>query len=527
MVERNNLHTDQNDIIGRLALVPVPGGWAPAHLARQLQQSDAALSGSRITGSDRECGATRNDGTQPVVREGRVVNSARDQIAPTTVEAESRPASAGDPDDQPPLRAAAGPATEAGPQPPDCTQRQQWNSWTWQMRNRIRSFSDLTARYPGLRVTDSMLAAEACFPLAITPYYASLIRRLEAADPIYRMSVPDGQELNDPPFLADDPLSEDADMPVPGLVHRYRDRALLICTTACGSYCRHCTRKRVAGQSETCLTSIRLAQATEYLSVHPEIHDVILSGGDPLTMKTAALERILKAIRQVPHIDVIRIGSRTPVVLPMRITSELTDMLKRYHPVYINTHFNHPVELTPDAEEACRRLADAGVVLGNQTVLLRGVNDSAPLLADLFRRLVRVRVRPYYLFQCDLVRGVEHFRTPLAKGIEIMEYLRGRLSGLAIPSFVVDTPGGGGKLPLLPTYAISHSPTHTVLRNYEGRLVSYPEPQADWPAEADGAAAPATPYGVWGLATGRSSAAPRKARRAASRRPWHSSPPSP
>ncbi len=373
--------------------------------------------------------------------------------------------------------------------------------WRWQLRHRIRSTAALKERFPGLRVSSHMTAAEHRFPLAITPYYASLIRDLDPCDPVFAMCVPDARETADPPFLTDDPLAEDEDMPVPGLVHRYGDRALLLATTACAAYCRHCTRKRVAGQTETCISRSRLAQAIDYLGVHPEIHDVIISGGDPFTMSTAALERVIRAVREVPSVEIIRIGTRTPVVLPMRITAELVRMLRRYHPVYVNVHFNHPVELTADAGAACERLADAGIPVGNQTVLLRGVNDSGPLLADLFRRLVRVRVRPYYLFQCDLVRGVEHFRTPLSKGVEIMEYLRGRLSGLAIPTFVVDAPHGGGKIPILPNYIVSTSPTHTVLRNYAGELVSYPEPRGELDrvfSVAPGAAA----EGVWGLACG-------------------------
>lgn len=354
-----------------------------------------------------------------------------------------------------------------------------WDDWRWQLQNRVRSVAALKRRFPSRRVSNRMAAAARQFPLAITPYYASLIRSLDPSDPVFAMCVPDARETADPPFLTDDPLGEDADMPVPGLVHRYGDRALLLATTACAAYCRHCTRKRVAGQTETCVSRTRLAQATDYLAVHPEIHDVIISGGDPFTMTTAALERVIRAIREVPSVEIIRIGTRTPVVLPMRVTDELVQMLRRYHPIYVNMHFNHPVELTPDAGAACERLADAGIPLGNQTVLLRGVNDSGPLLADLFRRLVRVRVRPYYLFQCDLVRGVEHFRTPLTKGVEIMEYLRGRLSGLAIPTFVVDAPHGGGKIPILPNYIVSTSPTHTVLRNYAGELVSYPEPRSE------------------------------------------------
>lgn len=376
-----------------------------------------------------------------------------------------------------------------------------WDDWTWQMRNRIRSIAALKRRFPSLKTSSAMAAAAERFPLAITPYYASLIRRLDVSDPVYSMCIPDGKETVESSLLADDPLGEDDNMPVPGLIHRYGDRALLLATTGCAAYCRHCTRKRVAGQTEVCISAVRLAQATDYLSMHPEIRDVIVSGGDPLTLKTGALERVIRAIREVPSVDIIRIGTRVPVVLPMRITEELVGMLRRYHPLYVNTHFNHPAELTPDAETACERLADAGIPMGNQTVLLRGVNDRPRLLGDLFRRLLRVRVRPYYLFQCDLVRGIEHFRTPLSRGIEIMEYLRGRMSGLAIPSFVVDAPYGGGKIPLLPNYVVSTSPSHTVLRNFAGDLVSYPEPRGN--ADAGFCEDAQSPEGgVWALASG-------------------------
>jgi len=360
--------------------------------------------------------------------------------------------------------------------------------WRWQMRNRIRNVAALRQLFPSLGDASGIAEAAKKFPLAITPYYASLIRRADASDPIFRMAVPAALELADSPFLCDDPLEEEEDMPVPGLVHRYADRALLLTTTTCSTYCRHCTRKRVAGMHESTITAGRLAQAVAYLRAHPEIRDVILSGGDPLTMATEALERILAAVRGVASVEIIRIGTRTPVVLPQRITDDLVGMLRKYHPIWINTHFNHPNELTPQSAEACARLVDAGIPLGNQSVLLRGVNDCPQVMEELLRGLVRMRVRPYYLFQCDLVRGVEHFRTPLARGIEIMEYLRGRVSGLAIPQFVVDAPHGGGKIPVLPTYVVSTSPTHTVLRNLEGMLVSYPEPYA-------------TP-GVWDLAGG-------------------------
>jgi lysine 2,3-aminomutase len=369
------------------------------------------------------------------------------------------------------------------------------------MRNRIRSLAQLQEFFPELAVSEGMAAAAQKFPIAIPPYYASLIRRAEVGDPVFLMCVAQAQELFDPPCLKEDPLAEEEDMPVPGLVHRYPDRALLLATSTCASYCRHCTRKRVAGDRQSILSTYRLRQATEYLSAHPEIRDVIISGGDPFTMSTEALERVVAAIRAIPHVEVIRIGTRTPVVLPMRITDRLVRMLRRYHPIYVNTHFNHPVELTPESCAACTRLVDAGIPVGNQTVLLRGVNDRPQVLEELFRGLVRNRVRPYYLFQCDLVRGVEHFRTPLARGIEIMEYLRGRVSGLAIPTFVVDAPHGGGKIPILPNYVVSLSPTHTVFRNFEGMIVSYPEP-CDPFAGVEPESQPARANGVWDLACG-------------------------
>ena len=375
-----------------------------------------------------------------------------------------------------------------------------WDDWRWQMRNRIRTVPQLRECFPTVPISPGLVQAAQRFPLAITPYYASLVRRLDEADPVFRMCVPQMQELCDPAFLEDDPLEEDRNMPVPGLVHRYADRALLIATTTCASYCRHCTRKRVAGIRESSISSARLRQVTAYVSAHPEITDVIVSGGDPLTMSTEALERVLVALRGVASVQIVRIGTRAPVVMPMRITDELTSMLRKYHPLWVNTHFNHPVELTDEAAGACARLADAGIPLGNQSVLLRGVNDDPRVMEGLCHGLLRMRVRPYYLFQCDLVRGVEHFRTPLSRGIEIMEYLRGRLSGLAIPTFVVDAPQGGGKIPLLPNYVVSVSPTHTVLRNFEGMLITCPEPgSASEGPEAGGDSAP----GVWELATGR------------------------
>lgn len=377
-----------------------------------------------------------------------------------------------------------------------------WNDWKWQMKQRIRTLDQLALYLPALN-HQPLVNVILKYPMAITPYYASLIQRPDAPDPIYRMCVPQINELNNPGCLSEDPLEENEDMPVPGLVHRYPDRALLIVTTTCASYCRHCTRKRVAGTRESSISPRRLQQVVDYLSAHPEICDVIISGGDPLTMPTNAIEAVLSALRSIGSVQIIRIGTRVPVVLPMRITDELTEMLRKYHPLWINTHFNHPNELTAESASACAKLADAGIPLGNQTVLLKDVNDSPEIIEQLCRSLVRMRVRPYYLYQCDLVRGVEHFRTPLSKGIEIMEYLRGRVSGLAIPNFVVDAPHGGGKIPVMPNYVVSLSPTHTVLRNYEGLLVNYPEPGVD--GTADSQRKQEQPVGVWELASGKAS----------------------
>ena len=365
-----------------------------------------------------------------------------------------------------------------------------WLDWRWQMRNRIRSPARLASWLGWCRYPDGIEEAIERFPMAITPYYASLIERADISDPIYAMAVPQGAELYDPPYLRDDPLEEDGFMPVPNLVHRYPDRALLLVTSTCATYCRHCTRKRMAGQRETTLSARGLQRALDYLRRHEEIRDIIVSGGDPLTLPTGALEKVLQALRSVPSVEILRIGSRVPVTMPMRVDDDLVNMLRRYQPLWLNTHFNHPRELSSEATEALRRLADAGIPLGNQSVLLAGVNDDPQIIEQLCRMLVRHRVRPYYLFQCDLVRGVEHFRTRLSRGMEIMESLRGRLSGLAIPSFVVDAPCGGGKIPVLPSYVVSQSPTHVVLRNFRGMLVGYPEPQgyrppaSHMPAEA-------------------------------------------
>jgi len=377
-----------------------------------------------------------------------------------------------------------------------------WNDWKWQIKHRVRSIEQLVAYLPAMR-GEFLSSVVQRYPMAITPYYASLIRTPDVSDPIFQMCVPQISELDNPACLSEDPLEENEDMPVPGLVHRYPDRALLITTTTCASYCRHCTRKRVAGTKETIISAKRLQMVIDYLLAHPEICDVIVSGGDPLTMPTNVIEAVLSALRSVKSVQIIRIGTRVPVVLPMRITDELTAVLRKCHPLWINTHFNHPNELTQEAAAACAKLTNAGIPLGNQTVLLRQVNDSPQTIERLCRGLVCMRVRPYYLYQCDLVRGVEHFRTPLSRGIEIMEYLRGRVSGIAIPNFVVDGPHGGGKIPVMPNYIVSMSPTHTVLRNYEGLLINYPEPVDG--NKASQQTEQAQSGGVWELAAGKTS----------------------
>lgn len=355
----------------------------------------------------------------------------------------------------------------------------EWHDWRWQMRNRIRTVQELLDRFPSLAaVAADIEATSALYPMAITPHYASLINRADISDPIFQMTVPQMDELHSPPSLAPDPLNEHGHMPVPGLVHRYPDRALVLATTQCAAYCRHCTRKRVAGMNEQSLPDSALRRIVEYLRSHQQVREVIISGGDPLTLPTDSLSAILAAIRSVSTVEVLRIGTRVPVVMPQRITDELVACLRRYHPLWMNTHFNHPREITPESSFACARLADAGIPLGNQTVLLRGINDSPSVIEELCRALVRIRVRPYYLFQCDLVKGIEHFRTPVRRGIEIMEHLRRSVGGLSIPLFVVDTPNGGGKVPVLPDYIVSSDTRQTVFRTPAGGCAAYPEPGA-------------------------------------------------
>ncbi|MBO2520965.1 MAG: lysine 2,3-aminomutase [Clostridia bacterium] len=353
----------------------------------------------------------------------------------------------------------------------------EWRDWRWQMRNRLRSIEELRQvinltpeEEEGLRY------AARGFPVGINPYYATLMDPDDPDCPIRKQALPLGDEALLSHNDMHDPLHEDVDSPVPFITHRYPDRVLFIVTEMCPMYCRHCTRRRLVGSKEGSIPKEAIDTALDYIRATPEIRDVLISGGDPLSLGDSRLEYILKSLREIPHVEIIRFGTRVPVTNPFRITDEFCKMIRKYHPIWINTHFNHPYEMTKEAEEACARLADAGVPLGNQTVLLRGVNDCPHIQKALVHKLVKARVRPYYIYQCDLSEGIEHFRTPVSKGIEIIEHLRGHTSGYAVPTFVVDTPGGGGKVPVGPNYIVSQSPGKIILRNYEGGIYAYPEP---------------------------------------------------
>jgi lysine 2,3-aminomutase len=354
--------------------------------------------------------------------------------------------------------------------------------WRWQLRNRISTLEEIERLVP---LTDdersALQSAPAHFRVGITPYYFSLIDGEHPDCPVRMQVIPRAGELVIEPGELLDPLGEDAHRPVPAIFHRYPDRCLLLALDRCAIYCRHCNRRRLVGQAESAISRQDLDDAVGYIRRTPAIRDVLISGGDPLTLSTDRLEEIIAAVRAVPHVEIIRIGSRVPVVLPMRIDDELTSMLRRYHPLFLNTHFNHPKELTPQARAACEKLADAGIPVGNQTVLLRGVNSSARVLRKLFTELLRCRVRPYYLFQGDVAEGTGHLRTSVETGIALMEQLRGHISGLAIPHLVIDTPGGMGKVSIGPDYVIERGKEKWVLRNYEGRTVEYPQPAAQDP----------------------------------------------
>ena len=352
-----------------------------------------------------------------------------------------------------------------------------WNDWHWQQRERVTRLDQLERV---IRVTpDERRAAvetDAEFHMGITPYYAALMDPEDPSCPIRLQSVPTMGELNILPSDLEDPLAEERDMPVPGITHRYPDRVLFYTTHNCPVYCRHCTRKRKVSDPTSAAAKRQIEESLAYIAAHPEIRDVVISGGDPLSLSDERLDYILGRLRAIPHVEIFRLGTRNLVTLPQRVTDDLVYMLRRHHPVYVNTHFNHPKECTAEAFEAARRLADAGCVIGNQMVLLKGVNDDPEVVKALNHKLLLMRIRPYYIYQCDLARGISHFRTPVETGIRIIEALRGHTSGLAVPQFVVDAPNGGGKIPVNPEYVVSHEGKRWVLRNWAGDEFVYDEP---------------------------------------------------
>ncbi len=364
-----------------------------------------------------------------------------------------------------------------------------WKNYKWQLRHAIKdidTFEDVTCikfDEEEKQVYEKVLKK---FPLSITPYYLSLIDFDDYKnDPIFIQSFPDPRELVISKYDIKDSLAEDKDSPVPGITHRYPDRVLFLISNICSMYCRHCTRKRRVGDVDYIPDRSEILKGIEYIKNTPKIRDVLLSGGDPLMLSDDYLDWILTELRKIPHVEIIRIGTRMPVVLPYRITNDLVNMLRKHHPLWINTQFNHPREITASSREALRMLADAGIPLGNQSVLLAGVNDCPILMKRLVQRLVQNRVRPYYIFQCDLSEGLTHFRTPVGKGIEIIESLIGHTSGFAVPNYVIDAPGGGGKIRVMPQYLISWSTNKVILRNYEGVITSYKEPDSYEPTFCD------------------------------------------
>jgi lysine 2,3-aminomutase len=356
-----------------------------------------------------------------------------------------------------------------------------WKDWRWQLKHSIKDLSTLE-RLLDISFPDSYRAqmeeTTCTFPMSITPYYLSLIDTEDYEnDPIFKQAVPSPKELKVEGYDLSDPLSEDMDSPVPGITHRYPDRVLFLVSNTCSMYCRHCTRKRRVGDIDSIPSESEIREGIEYIRKNPKLRDILLSGGDPLMLPDDYLEWILEELHSIPHVEVIRIGSRMPVVLPYRITEDLVSMLSKFHPIWLNTQFNHPKEITETSKSAMRMLADAGIPLGNQSVLLAGVNDCPRIMKELVHKLVANRVRPYYLYQCDLSEGLSHFRTPVAKGVEIMENLIGHTSGFAVPRYVIDAPGGGGKIPVMPNYLLSWSVHKVVLRNYEGVICTYQEPE--------------------------------------------------
>jgi lysine 2,3-aminomutase len=352
-----------------------------------------------------------------------------------------------------------------------------WNDWHWQLQNRIVSLEQLERHLPGLEPAERLgaILANQRLALSITPYFFNLIDPGDLACPIRRQVVPRIEETRTAPWELTDPCGEDAYSPVPGLVHRYPDRVLFLVTDRCASYCRYCTRSRLVSNASGYDFHPEFERQIDYVQRHPAIRDVLLSGGDPLLFSDEKLGVLLRRLREIPHVELLRIGSRIPIFLPQRITPALCEMLKAYHPLFLSIHTNHPRELTTESRAALGRLADAGIPLGNQSVLLRGVNDSPAVMLALVHKLLRCRVKPYYLYQCDLIQGTAHLRASVRKGLEIMQSLRGHTTGYALPHYVIDAPNGGGKVPIHPDTVLSHNSDRIVIRNFEGRVFEYPE----------------------------------------------------
>ena len=362
---------------------------------------------------------------------------------------------------------------------PEVTEKE-WRDWRWQSRHRFKTLAQIERV---LELSDdernAMTQGGMMLPMGITPYYMSLLDPSDPMQALRRTVIPTTNEFLRFPGEADDPLGEDAHSPVPGLVHRYPDRVLLLAIDFCSTYCRYCTRSRVVGHGEIAPSDARLEAIFQYLEGATQVRDVLISGGDPLALGEDKLDWILSRLRAIPHIEFIRIGTKMPAVLPQRITKSLTTMLKRHHPLWMSLHYLHPDECTPESKQACERLADAGIPLGSQTVLLKGVNDSVDTMQSLVHKLLTMRVRPYYLYQCDPISGSAHFRTSVKKGLEIIEGLRGHTTGYGVPTYVIDAPGGGGKIPLQPDYIVGRDGEDLVLRNFEGKQYRYPDPEPD------------------------------------------------
>jgi lysine 2,3-aminomutase len=356
-----------------------------------------------------------------------------------------------------------------------------WNDWRWQLKNRITSLEQLERVMPGLLPTERAGAKLANHKLAlgITPYFFNLINQDDPHCPIRWQVVPRLEETTTAPWEMTDPCGEDSHSPVPGLVHRYPDRVLFLVTDRCASYCRYCTRSRLVSNASGYDFHPQFDQQIEYIRNNKSIRDVLLSGGDPLLFSDEKLEHLLGKLRAIPHVEFLRIGTRIPIFLPQRITKELCEMLRKFHPLFVSIHSNHPRELTVEVRDALGRLADAGIPLGNQSVLLRHVNDDSEVMKAQVQKLLMCRVKPYYLYQCDLISGSSHLRASVAKGLEIMENLRGHTSGYAVPQYVIDAPGGGGKVPINPEYILSRDSERVVIRNYEGNIFEYPEPSPE------------------------------------------------